>query len=155
MLQLWQEELEHRADEISTILKTFGHKNRAVANSNMPLQPRLMTSQNSQVDHSQTQMIDEENLHVDSLCDLPVQMNQNSAANKMHLDLFKPSPQSLTIDSLSTQAMQQSRPEEMTDEELRQQDAGSIQKYESPKFFVGSGSPVGGSKRKLSSGQEE
>ena len=62
MLQLWQEELVGRADEISQILKTFGHSGRHMASYNLPLQ---MKSSPNTIEPSN-------NLHVDSLCDLPV-----------------------------------------------------------------------------------
>lgn len=60
MLKQWQEELERRADEISQILKTFGHSGRTITNCDMPLQLKSQQSEQSN------------NLHVDSLCDLPV-----------------------------------------------------------------------------------
>ena len=82
MLQARQEELERRADEISAILKTFNNKTSGPSCMNLPLQQKQPSSE-------------DENLHVDSVCDLPVQMRQDGGAStsKMHMDLFKPNNQ--------------------------------------------------------------
>ena len=59
------------------------------------------------------------------------------------------------MDHLSGQEIRKDIDTANADEEARLQESSQMQKYESPKFFVGSGSPVGGSKRKLSNEQEE
>lgn len=56
---------------------------------------------------------DQEQLHIDSVCDLPVQMRQDETGqslqetNQMHLDLFKPhaSGNNLLCESLSSSHM--------------------------------------------------
>ena len=68
----------------------------------------------------------------------------HEGTQKMHLDLFKPKVEAMTMESLDC-----GRDSEVKgDEEDCRHTENSMQKYESPKFFVGSGSPVGGSKRK-------
>jgi len=127
--------LERRADEINLILKTFGHyQNQGVNDYTAPLQ---------QHHHQPRSSTDEDHL-IDSLCDLPVQMHPTSETSKMHLDLFRP--------KIGT-AQEHHTLIGKEDERSCEQD-GPLQKYESPKFFVGSGSPVQ-SKRKQSHAKNE
>lgn len=62
-------------------------------------------------------------------------MRQDGGAStsKMHLDLFKPNEALIDSPSKTT--------EPQAENQLNEDD-GTYQKYESPKFFIGSGSPV-------------
>ena len=74
-------------------------------------------------------------------------MHQGTTNSKMHLDLFKQH-----CDSPSRRNTQINKDEEESPRLDHDEQDGPSAKYESPKFFVGSGSPV--SKRKLSSNDE-
>ena len=65
MLELRQQELERRADEISFILKSFNNDGKNSPH-NLPLQ------QQAREDNHQ--------LHIDSICDLPMQIRQDGGA---------------------------------------------------------------------------
>ena len=65
----------------------------------------------------------------------------------MHLDLFKPN--NALIDS-PTKATQLDKEAEDNQHSLAHEDS-NYQKYESPKFFIGSGSPV----RRTSKGNQD
>jgi len=73
-------------------------------------------------------------------------MHQGKTNSKMHLDLFKQNCDSPSRDT----EINKGEPE--SPRLNHEEQDGPSAKYESPKFFVGSGSPV--SKRKLSSNDE-